>query len=74
MLRHALGQARAQEPHWTQRKGSMAQVRAFFSTVMAWQGQVFWQMPHRMHRSTSLTMWPLSPAGGVLVSRGYRTV
>jgi hypothetical protein len=56
MARQALGQARTQLPHWTQRNGSMAQVRSFFSTTMASAGQALAQMPQRMHRDASLTM------------------
>ena len=74
MVRQCLGQTRTQVPHCTQRNGSMAQVRSFFSPAMAWAGQLLAQMPHRMHALASFALWPLSPAGAGFCSKGYSTV
>ena len=72
--RQCFGHSSTQVPHWTQRNLSMVHLRLGFSTTMAAQGQRRWQMPHRMQTSTSLTIWPLSPAGVSFFSTGYSTV
>ena len=52
----------------------MAQVRSFFSTTMASAGQALAQIPHRMHRDASFSIWPFSPAGADFCSAGYSKV